>query len=310
MISFGRNNRVKTKRIVDERELMEMYKIEHYTFWAMYGLLFVSIFVQLIFCGISFTQIAGEWIVFMIATIGSCYAFLKGGHYDYFLKPCMKSYLIYSLVGATLSDILYSFIIYLQLNYHNTTGFILSVVIIWVLMFAILFVALYIHGESVKKKRKELERQAEEDNDYIMKEERSKIVKKSHKVFLCFIFIITIINCILVININKQHGYYIGKIESIENKDGITTVEVSPIHSNRYFASEIKANHKIEYADDIRISGLRDRNKERKELYLGQLGEAIENLKVGDSIIFKAKSYDKNDYKLEIDELAVDLTIE
>lgn len=143
-----------------------------------------------------------------------------------------------------------------------------------------------------------------------MVEKRIKILKKSHKVFLCSIFIIATINCILAIKINEQHYYYIGKIESMEKKDGISKVNVSPIQSNRSFASEIKANHKIEYADDIGISGLRDRNKKGKELYLGQLGEAIENLKVGDSIIFKVINYDKNDYKLEIDELAVDLTLE
>ncbi len=34
----------------------------------------------------------------------------------------------------------------------------------------------------------------------------------------------------------------------------------------------------------------------------------IDNLKTGDSIIFKVRNYAKNDYKIEIDELAVDLT--
>ena len=130
------------------------------------------------------------------------------------------------------------------------------------------------------------------------------------KVLLYFILVLMIINFIIVININKQNSFYIGKIESMENKDGITTVVVSPTQSSRHFTSEIKANHKIEYADNIRISGLKDKNKNRKELYLGQLGEAIEKLNVGDSIIFKVKGYDKNDYKLEIDELAVDLTLE
>lgn len=135
-------------------------------------------------------------------------------------------------------------------------------------------------------------------------------MKKSYKIFLCAIFILGIINCIFAINMKKQNSYYIGKIESIEKKDGITTVNVSPVKSNRRFASEIKANHQIEYADNIMIAGLRERNKERKELYLGQLGETIEKLKAGDSIIFKVKNYNKQDYKLEIDELAVDLTLE
>ena len=135
-------------------------------------------------------------------------------------------------------------------------------------------------------------------------------MKKKQKIFLCLIFIITITNSILFINMNKKNEYYIGKIESMNKKDSITTVEVFPIQSNLSFASKIKANHKIEYADNIRISGLTDKNKKRKELYLGQLGENIENLKVGDSIIFKVKNYDREDYKLEIDELAVDLSSE
>jgi hypothetical protein len=128
-----------------------------------------------------------------------------------------------------------------------------------------------------------------------------------------FVLILSIVNLFMVINnynINKQRGYYIGKIESIEHKDEITTVEVSPISSNRYFIHKIKKNHKIQYAENIGITGLKAPNKEGKELYLGQLGETIENLKVGDSIVFKVRYYDKNDYKLEIDELAVDLTLE
>jgi hypothetical protein len=138
-------------------------------------------------------------------------------------------------------------------------------------------------------------------------------MKKGRKITLCFIFVVAMINFILIININninKRHGYYIGKIESIEKSDEVTAVNISPIQSNRHFASEIKANHKIEFANDIGISGLKDRNKKSKELYLGQLGETVENLKAGDSIIFKVVNYDKNDYNLEIDELAVDLTLE
>lgn len=144
----------------------------------------------------------------------------------------------------------------------------------------------------------------------LLETENIKRKKSFLKYFMLVLVLVNLFSAINMYNLNKQRGYYIGKIESIEHKDEITTVEVSPITSNRYFANEIKSNHKIEYADNIVISGLRDRNKDRKKLYLGQLGEAIENLKVGDTIIFKARNYDKNNYKLEIDELAVDLTLE
>ena len=133
---------------------------------------------------------------------------------------------------------------------------------------------------------------------------------KKKQVFIIIIFTISIFNLILAINNKKPHDYYIGKIESIEKKDGITTLVVSPTLSNRSFTSEIKEKHEIEYADSIRIVGLKDRNKKRKDLYLGQLGETVDNLIIGDSIIFKVKNYDKNNYVLEIDELAVDLTLD
>ena len=84
-------------------------------------------------------------------------------------------------------------------------------------------------------------------------------MKKRHTFLKYFILIITIINVVLAINMynmSKHRGYYTGKIESISQKDGITTVEVSSVSSNRYFISEIKANHQIKYADNIGISGL------------------------------------------------------
>lgn len=138
-------------------------------------------------------------------------------------------------------------------------------------------------------------------------------MKKGQKIFLCFIFTVAMINLLLLIvinNSNKQKDYYIGKTESMEKKDGISSVEVSPVSSNRSFLSEIKVNHKIEFASEIGIVGLREKNRKMKELYLGQLKNEIDRLKVGDSIIFKVKNYNENDMKLEIDKLAVDITLD
>ena len=153
---------MKIKKNVDERELMEMYKIEHYAFWAIFWLLLASIFIQLIFCGPQFSQIAGEWIVFMIAALGSSIAYFKGGHYDYFTKPCLKSYLLYSLIFACAFDILFALIIYVQHSFYNMIGFIISVIFVWVFLFVVLFVVLSISGEAIKKKREKLEHQLDD----------------------------------------------------------------------------------------------------------------------------------------------------
>lgn len=114
-------------------------------------------------------------------------------------------------------------------------------------------------------------------------------------------------------NLNEQDkGYYIGKIESIKQNDKITTVEISPVPSSRYFISEIDAIHKIEYElDKMSVAGIADPHKKHKTLRLGELGELAAQFKVGDTIIFHLadKQYDKNNYNLRIDKLAVDLTL-
>jgi len=138
-------------------------------------------------------------------------------------------------------------------------------------------------------------------------------MKKKHY----FILIIAIISLILAINnlnnIKKNRLYYTGKIESINQEYGITTVEVSPVSSKRYFIAIIKANHQIQYKlDSISVSGLSDPIKNFKRLKMGELAELVTKFKVGDTIIFKVvnRDYDKNEYNLKINELAVDTTLE
>lgn len=155
---------MKKKRNLDERELMEIYKIEHYAFWSMFWLLLASIFIQLIFCEISFRQIAGEWIVFMIMALGSSFAYYKGGHYDFYTEPCIQSYLFYSIIFASITDVLISLAIYAHHNYYNIIGFIFMVVFIWIFLFIVLLVTTCIGGEAIKKKQKKLEHQFDDKN--------------------------------------------------------------------------------------------------------------------------------------------------
>ena len=112
----------------------------------------------------------------------------------------------------------------------------------------------------------------------------------------------------------KGYGYYIGKIESMNQKDGITTMEVSPTSSSREFISEIKADHQIKYSlDTVSVKGIKDpKTKNYRRLKMGELSEMIKNVKAGDTIIFKIKNndYDKNEYTLEIDALAFDTALE
>ncbi len=138
-------------------------------------------------------------------------------------------------------------------------------------------------------------------------------MKKQHY----FILTTIIFSIIFAINIyqisNQSKGYYICKVEKISESGEITRVDISPVSSKRYFISEIKVKHQIKYkSDEISISGIGHPRKEKRTLKLGELDEIVREFKVGDTIIFylKDKRYDKNEYVLEIDGLAVDLTLE
>lgn len=148
------------------------------------------------------------------------------------------------------------------------------------------------------------------------------MIKKPVSLFHIILLIASISLSIVSINmynLNNQvkfkgYGYYIGKIESMNQKNGITTMEVSPTSSSREFISEIKSNHQIEYSlDTVSVKGLKDpKTKNYKRLKIGELSEMIKNVKAGDTIIFKIKNndYDKNEYNLQIDALAFDMTLE
>ena len=142
------------------------------------------------------------------------------------------------------------------------------------------------------------------------------VKEKNNKKFILINLITTFICIVLfffTIN-NLKSNYYIGQIESITKNDDTNIVEVSPMKSTSTFARKIKSKHKLEFNDSISISGLRSRGKEKKDLSAGAWSKMADNLisnfKVGDSIIFEVTSYDKDSYKLDITDLAIDISVQ
>ena len=150
------------KAKIDEREKMEMYKIEHYAFWFLYWALLISMVIQMIFFDITFKSIAGEWIVFVVTSICISIAYAKGGHYDYISTPGIKSSFIYALITTIIYDLVVGSYFYLNHNYYNITGFILTMLFQTILIFTLIIVVLLIVGNYIKKKRKKLEDEYEE----------------------------------------------------------------------------------------------------------------------------------------------------
>lgn len=86
------------KSVLDEREMLEMYRAEHFGLWLMYGLLCAAILVQM-FMGAEFAQMAGEMIVLVASSIAMVIANVRHGIWDTDSRPSMRGNAGYS-VGA------------------------------------------------------------------------------------------------------------------------------------------------------------------------------------------------------------------
>ncbi len=157
----------KMKKVVDEREEMEMMKIEHYMYWFTFWALLVGIFGQLIFMKASFTQVAGEWTVFMLMAVGLLIGELKGGHFDYSSRPGWKSYLLYAVIAAAAGTLLVLANSFMRGWYEEADmGQLLAVSLITgINIFILTFICLAAAGAFVKHRRKKLESAYDEDEE-------------------------------------------------------------------------------------------------------------------------------------------------
>lgn len=91
----------KKKTVLDEREMMEMYRIEHRGLWLMYALLCVAILVQFLL-GAGFAQMAGEVAVVFITSVAMILANARHGIWDLSSWPSMRGNAAYSLATGLL----------------------------------------------------------------------------------------------------------------------------------------------------------------------------------------------------------------
>jgi hypothetical protein len=85
--------------VLDEREMMEMYRIEHAGLWAMYGLLCAAVVVQMLL-GAPLTQMAGELGVLLLVSVGMIFAYARKGIWDAHSRPGKRGNAAYSAACA------------------------------------------------------------------------------------------------------------------------------------------------------------------------------------------------------------------
>ena len=89
----------KAKPVLDEREMMDMYRIEHHGLWAMYTLLCTAVVIQLLL-GAPPVQMAGEIAVILIVSVGMIIAYARRGIWDDSSRPDVRGNAVYSAVSS------------------------------------------------------------------------------------------------------------------------------------------------------------------------------------------------------------------
>lgn len=80
---------LQTKTVLDEREMQEMYRIEHAGLWLMYGLLCAAVLVQLLM-GAPIAQMAGELVTVIVTSIVMVIANVRHGIWDQSSRPSLR----------------------------------------------------------------------------------------------------------------------------------------------------------------------------------------------------------------------------
>lgn len=89
------------KTVLDEREMMEMYRIEHFGLWLMYGMLCAAILVQLLL-GAALSQMAGEIFAVAVTSVVMIIANARHGIWDQSSRPSVRGNAAYSAVCGVL----------------------------------------------------------------------------------------------------------------------------------------------------------------------------------------------------------------
>ena len=145
----------KMKNNLDERQELELLRIEHNGCWlAFWGLLIVML-IQLIAGNDSAQNLVGEWIVFMCLALYLTIACIKNGIWDRKLKPNLKTNVIASIIAAVVTGVIWFVISYK--NYHKLAGAIATGVIMFLCISVLCFFALTISSKVYKNRLQKLE---------------------------------------------------------------------------------------------------------------------------------------------------------
>ena len=151
---------------VDERQEMELLKVEHIGFWAMYWMLFAALLIQ----GVIMQKeivVAGEFITFMVTSLIVLIGWVRKGVWSYQSRkvPGIKAYLCYSLVTGVIGGLFFGILMGIRWHQNDVKGIVACVLFYIVFLFGFTFVVFLVFGTIARKRERMLEQAESEEDD-------------------------------------------------------------------------------------------------------------------------------------------------
>lgn len=143
------------KNLLDEMQEQKLLKVESRSFWLMWWGLLIAMLVQQIL-GAHAKELAGEWIVFMIACLYSLVECLRNGIWDRHIRANLGA----NLVGSLVAGVAVFLLVFAQRGYWPGALFAGVCTLILCLTVLQAITAVY------KKRHAQLEHTEEDDYEY------------------------------------------------------------------------------------------------------------------------------------------------
>lgn len=152
---------------VDERQELELLKVEHTGFWSVYWMLLASVLVQGVVMNKGLAEVLPEFIIFMISCVIIIVGCARKGLWSYQSRkvPGVKSYLMYSVITGVLAGLFFGIVNTTKWAGGDVKTIVISVILHIIGFFAVTFVAFLIIGGIAKKREAKLAEVDFEDED-------------------------------------------------------------------------------------------------------------------------------------------------
>ena len=139
------------KKIVDERQELELLKIERAGFYVLFFALAADISAKTLFFQVPFRALIGENVAFLAGCVTILAGCMKRGLWNYSSKPGLKNYLLSSLIGT---------LIFRDIPHAGYAALIFAISI-----FILMFATLAAIGEYTKKRQAKLDQEYEDEDE-------------------------------------------------------------------------------------------------------------------------------------------------